>query len=347
LLCLITFGQLTMLRLVLIAVLAVGILDLHEQTLLLGPVLFVGCAIRWRAEARLLPRVVLALVAVCALISTVIGGYFVLQPVSVADRNSFIADFLELRWLYKPGAGLNLPCVLGMLAVVLLTVARQGRESLATWTFAVLSISLALLAFWLDWLIAPYTQFAARYNGALMSLPLAALLLFARVHKPLIEAITRAPAREIIAILGIAVSLWHVAATQQWTAFLRYFSSVLQSQNGIIAWDSVIAPTASRQATLAAKMAWPWTNPDLSLVALPRSCVSSVINKPTNAGWMPYTLSNLGTMPVLPGVMYTYLLPAEWERAACFASAPAAAPLAGKEPRIKLGRNALKVVAPA
>jgi hypothetical protein len=82
-------------------------------------------------------------------------------------------------------------------------------------------------------------------------------------------------------------------------------------------------------------------------VALPRLCVSSVINKPTNAGWMPYTLSNLGTMPVLPGVMYTYLLPAEWERAACFASAPAAAPLAGKEPRIKLGRNALKVVAPA
>jgi hypothetical protein len=214
-----------------------------------------------------------------------------------------------------------------MLAVVLLIVARQGREPLATWTFAVMSIFLALLAFWLDWLIAPYTQFAARYNGALMSLPLAALLLFARAHKPLIEAITRAPARGIIAILGMAVSLWHVAATRQWTAFLRHFSSVLQSQNGIIAWDSVIAPTASRQAMLAAKMAWPWTNPDLSLVALPRPCVSSVINKPTTyAGWMPYTLSNLGTMPVLHGVMYTYLLPPEWERAACFASAPAASP---------------------
>ena len=100
-----------------------------------------------------------------------------------------------------------------------------------------------------------------------MSLPLAALLLFARVHMPLATAMTRRPARGIVVILGLTVSLWHIAATKQWSAFLTHFSNVLQSQDGIIAWDTVAAPPASRQAKLAAKMVWPWTNPDLSLVA--------------------------------------------------------------------------------
>jgi hypothetical protein len=72
---------------------------------------------------------------------------------------------------------------------------------------------------------------------------------------------------------------------------------------------------------LAAKMWWDWTNPDLSLLALPRSCVNSVIANPTwYVGWDPYTLSNLATMPPIPGVTYTYLLPSEQQQAACPAS---------------------------
>jgi hypothetical protein len=153
-----------------------------------------------------------------------------------------------------------------------------------------------------------------------MSVPLAALLLFARVHKPVAHAITAAPTKGIIAILGITVSLWHVGASQQWTAFLTHFSNVLQSRNGIIAWNSVTAPTAPRQAALAAKMVFGWTNPDLSLVALPRSCISSVITKPTMyAGWVPYTPSNPATMPVLKGVVYTYFQLSDQQRPACFA----------------------------
>jgi hypothetical protein len=49
-----------------------------------------------------------------------------------------------------------------MLALAVLTMARPGRQRRAVWTFAVISISLALSAFWLDWLMAPSTQFAAR-----------------------------------------------------------------------------------------------------------------------------------------------------------------------------------------
>jgi hypothetical protein len=180
------------------------------------------------------------------------------------------------------------------------------------------SIPLAFAAVWLDWLIVPTTQWAARNNGALMSLPLAALLLFARVHKPVAAAITGTPTRGVIAILGLAVSVWHVAATEQWSAFLAHFSNVLQSHHGIVAWDSVIGPPSLRQAKLAAKMWWDWTNPDLSLLALPRSCVNSVVANPTwYVGWDPYTLSNLATMPAIPGVTYTYLLPPDQQQAAC------------------------------
>ena len=317
LLCLITFGPLTTLRMVLIAVLAIGILDLGEQTLLLGPVLFASCAIRWWGESHLLPRIILALAAVCAFAATLIGAYFVFEPVSVADRNTFISQFLRLRWLYDPLQGFNLPCILGMLALAVLTMARPGRQRRAVWTFAVISISLALSAFWLDWLMAPSTQFAARYNAALMSVPLAALLLYARVRKPVADAITAAP-RGIIAILGLAVSLWHVGASWQWTAFLTHFSNVLRSQDGIVAWESVIAPPVSHQAALSRRMLWPWTNPDLSLVVLPRSCVNSVIANPANAGWMPYDPASVATMPVIQGVTYTYLLPSDRESAACF-----------------------------
>jgi hypothetical protein len=320
LLCVIAFGELTILYLGVIAVLAAGLLDLHEQMSLLGPILFAACAIRWRGEPRHLPRIVLALAAVCAVASTVIAAYLVFHPFYLAERDSFIAAFVGLRWLYEPGVGYNLPCILGLLALpcIVLAMVRPAWTLAVTWVFAAVSISLALAAFWLDWLIVPTTQWGARHNSALMSLPLAALLLFAQVHKPLAGAITGMPVRGIVATLGLAVSLWHVAATEQWSAFLAHFSNVLQFRNGIVAWDSVIGAPASRQAKLATKMWWDWTNPDLSLQVLPRSCVNSVIANPTwYDGWDPYTLSNLATMPAIPGVTYTYLLPSDQQQMAC------------------------------
>ena len=320
LLCLIVFGQLTVWRLVIIAVLAAGLLDLHEEMSLFGPILFAACAIRRRDEPRLQPRIVLALGAVCAAAGTAISASLIFHPFYLAERDSFVAAFLELRWLNEPGVGINLPCVLGMLAVpcIVLAMVRPAWALTVTWIFAALSLSLACATFWFDRFIVPTTQWGARHNGALMSLPLGALLLFARVHKPLAVAATGEPVRGIVAILGIAVSLWHVAATEQWSAFLAHFSDVLRSHNGIIAWDSVTGPPASRRAKLATKMWWDWTNPDLSLEALPRRCINSVIANPTEyVGWEAYTLSNVATMPAIPGITYTYVLPPDQQQAAC------------------------------
>jgi hypothetical protein len=275
---------------------------------------------RWRREQCLLPRVALSVAALCTLAGTVISATSVLYPFDVLNRNSFIKETLTLLWLYRPGNGFNLPCVLGLLAAscILLSIAGPARGVAATWIFAALSIPLALAAFWLDWLMVPITQFSARYNSALMSLPLAALLLFGRVHIPLTAAITQRPVGGIVVLLGLTVSLWHVAATEQWSAFLTRFSNVLQSRNGIIAWDTVVDAPASREAKLATKMVWGWTNPDLSLVAVPRTCVNSLIdNPPWRVGWQPYTLSNIATLPAIPGVIYTYLLPPDQQRTAC------------------------------
>ena len=323
LLCLIAFGRLTKLRLALIAALAVGSLRLHEQMSFLGPILVMSCAMRGRHERDLPSRVVLSMAALCALAGTVIAANYVFHPVDAVQRASFVSDFLTLKWLYQAGVGWNLPCVLGILAVpcILIATVRPAWGTAATWMFAALSVPLAFAAFWVDWLVAPVSQFAARNNGALMSLPLAVLLLFGRQHAPLATAIDRRPARRIVVVLGLSASLWHVATTVQWSAFLTHFSNVLQSRGGIIAWDSVVAPPGSRQAELARKMVWGWTNPDLSLVVLPRSCVSSVIDNPTGRiRWQPHNLSNLATMPAIPGITYTYLLPPDEQRVACSAS---------------------------
>jgi hypothetical protein len=316
LLCLITFGHFTVVRSAIVAVLAIGSLKLHEHMLFLGPILVVAGTIRWWHEPRFLPRNVLAVTAVCAVASAVIAANFaILHPYDVHERDEFIRDFLAGNWLYARGA-LNVPIVLGTLAApcILLILLRPAFGTAVTWIFAAVSITLALAPFEFDRLINPITQWAARHNAALMSLPLAALLLYVRAHTPLATAMLGKPTRRIVVLLGLTVSLWHVAATEQWSAFLTHFSNVLQSQNGIIAFDTLIAPPGSRQAKLAAKMVWPWTNPDLSIVALPRSCINSVIANPTSG---PHNLSDLATVPAIPGVTYTYLLPLDQQRAAC------------------------------
>jgi hypothetical protein len=319
LMCLITFGSFTILRSALVVVLAVGSLRLQEAMLFLGPVLVVSCVMRWQYESRLLPCTILLFAAVCALVSAVIGGRYVLSPISVDDRDSFVTNFLTFRWIYWPGSGYNLPCVLGILAVPFILVAtlRAAWGTAMVGIYGALSIPLALAAFWFEWLMVPVTQFVARYNVALMSLPLAALLIVARAYKPLGTAIARRSTSGIVVLLGLAASLWHVAATEKWSSFLTHFSNVLQSRSGVIDWNTVAEPSGSAQALLAQKMVWAWTNPDLSLVALPRSCINSIIDNPPWVGWQPYNLSDLATVPAIQGITYTYLLPPEQQRAAC------------------------------
>jgi hypothetical protein len=323
LLILIAFGRLTILRVSMIAVLAVASLRLHESMLFLGPLLVASCIMRLRYEKDLLPRIVLSAVALCELVSAGIAAASVLYPDSVGDRDRFVAGFLGLHWIYASGngGGWNLPCVLAMLAVscIVAIMYRPAWGPAMSWIFAGISLPLALATFWVDWLVAPGAQFGARHNPALISVPVAALLMGA-CASPLAVNLTTGPVRRVVVLLGIAVALWHLSATEKWSIYLTHFSNVLQSRAGVIAWEAVVTPPGSREAKLATMMMWDWTNPDLSLNAVPRRCVNSVIDNPPGISWQPYVVSNIATMPAIPGIVYTYLLPSDLQGAACLAA---------------------------
>lgn len=122
-------------------------------------------------------------------------------------------------------------------------------------------------------------------------------------------------------ILGVAVSLWHIQATGKWSAFLAHFRNVLVSNSGIIPSAVLLQPPGSRSAQLAHMMIWPWTNPDLSILALSRPCISSVIAN-TTSHWQPYDLQDPATLPRIPGLTYTYLLSPDRQSAACSTTQP-------------------------
>jgi hypothetical protein len=322
-LCLIAFGRLTFLRLTLILALSAASLHLHEQMLFLGPVLAAACLMRWRDETRVLPRAILGLSAICVLAGAWIGLGYLLHPIDVSERSAFFANFVGFNWLYVRGAGCNLPCALGIIAVLCIVAdllqPRWGRTMVLT--SAALAVPLSVGAFWWDCLTVPSTHFFARNNGALMSCPLGLMLLLARMHGPTGVAMTRRSIAGIVVVLGLTVSLWQVSATAKWTYFLAHFAEVLDSRGGIIPSNAVLQPMGSRAAVVSAMMMWPWTNPDLSLVALPRRCVTSLIDNPPSVAWQPYRVDNIATMPALCGVTYAYLLPANRWRSACTAKA--------------------------
>ena len=86
--------------------------------------------------------------------------------------------------------------------------------------------------------------------------------------------------------------------------------------SGIIPSDMLLRPPGTRPAHLAAKMIWSWTNPDLSILALPRRCITSIIANPQPLNWY-YNLQDPTTLPRIPGLAYTYLLPPDRQGTAC------------------------------
>jgi hypothetical protein len=322
LLCLVGFGRLTALRLALISLLAAGSIWSHEQMAFLGPVLAVACLIRAASETRALSRIVLVAGAGLAIAGTIHGISAILNPMDVAEKNAFARDFLGLRWLHTPGDAWNIPCVLGFVAALAIAAAMLLPKSgtLVLWVFAVVAAALTLTAFWPGTVIDPYAQWTARNNAGLLSLPLAMLFLAARVRPTIAVSVTRPAVGLIVAVLGVAVSLWHVEATDQWTSFRKHFSDILRWGDGILPNHILASPPGSRQAEIDAKMQWAWTNPDFSLAVLPRRCITSVVANDPSTVWQPHDPSNPATMPKLPGVTYAYSLPRDARQTICEAA---------------------------
>ena len=325
LLYLILFGRLTAWRLSLILLLSIGCLRLHEEMSFLGPLLIAAVWLRWRDATPPQPaRLALGLALLAILASAVVGSYWILFPYAPEERALFVSQsLLDQRWLYVPGAGWNLPAALSLLSsiAILTCIAAPNIARTVVLAFGIVAAILAVASFWTNALTVPAAQFYARHNGAFLSIPLMILVMVARFMPGVSHRLTTPSVQSIVIILGVAASLWHIQATEKWSAFLAHFRTVLVSNSGIIPSAVLLQPPGARSAQLADMMIWSWTNPDLSILAVSRRCISSVIAN-TTSHWQPYDLQDPATLPRIPGLTYTYLLSPDRQSAACSPTQP-------------------------
>jgi hypothetical protein len=306
---LLLFGQLSVWGLGLILLLSVGAIVLHEEMSFLGPVLIAAGWLRWRDVKTRPAQLALGLAMLAITIGTAVGTWWALLPHTPQSRTDLISGLVHLQWLFVPALGCNLPAALGLAAgMAIFTCILVPRASRAViLTFFIISAGLAVASFWERHLTIPWGQYAARDNAALLSFPLMILVLVAH-RLPGVFILPFRPIAAIVMMLGICVSLWHIQATEKWWAFLSHFRSVLASNNGIVPSAALFNPPGTRQEKLSRLMIWSWNNPDLSILALPRRCMTSVIANPPGVSWEPYDLQDPSTLPPIPGITYAYLI---------------------------------------
>lgn len=318
-LCLVTFSRMTPVRTVLVLALAAGSIDMHEEMAFLGPVLSLACFLRGAREPAPALAGLLLAAAMLDLAGSGVAVWLIVHPVDAAERDWFFGTLLAGEWLYSRRAGWNTPWILaiGAAAAIGMSLVLPRWRHAAAWLFGGTALLIAAASFVASDLVAPETQFAARHNGGFISLPLGLAMLALRARPP-IRA--EGSAGAIVALLGLSVSLWHVAATLQWSAFLSRYGQMLQSTTGVIPYAWIANRQGSPAQRLAARMIWNWTNPDMSLVVVPRRCITSVVGNPVPVRWQPYDAFHVETMPRLAGITYAYHLPPGQHAAICAAS---------------------------
>jgi hypothetical protein len=298
--------------------LALGTLSLHEATWFLNPLLLLPCFGRWRSCPGREARMTWGLSAVLLILGALAGLYWTIQPFHPGTTGSFLQDVLRLSWLYIPSAGVNLPAALAILAAfpILVCAALPGRRTAAAAIFAVLALGLGTASLRLPALAVASAQFFARDDSAFLSFGLMILCLLARRYGTLEARLTQPAVVWVVAALGLSASLCQAGLTRRWDSFAALVVHSLRTQTGIVSWPRPGATPAETRIETA--MAWPWTNPDLGLILVPRRCVTSVLaNQAGYEGWQPYDLSRPETLPRLPDTVYAYLLPPAAQAAAC------------------------------
>ena len=332
LLYLLLFGQLSVWGLGFILLLSVGAIVLHEEMSFLGPVLIAAGWLRWCDVKTRPAQLVLGLAVLAITIGTAVGAWWALFTQAPQNRTDLISGLVHLQWLFVPASGLvhrqwlfvpamycNLPAALGLAAgMAILTCILVPRASRAViLTFFIISVGLAVASFWERHLTTPWGQFAARDNAALLSFPLMIIVLVAH-RLPRVFILPRLDhIAAIVIMLAICLSLWHLQATGKWWAFLSHYRSVLASNNGIVPSAALFNPPGTGQEKLSRLMIWSWNNPDLSILALPRRCMTSVIANPPGVSWEPDDLQDPSTLPPIPGVTYAYLMSPGRQTSAC------------------------------
>lgn len=277
--------------LILTTIVAIPTIFLHEVMSLLAPIL--AYAAWWRSNqvavptSRLFFRILIGLFVVAT--AAQIGH--VVFPTYVKHRGYFIDDFIHLYWLFQ-GQAINPPAAGGLLA---------GISILAVWRFPkqapwiVIAFGLAAVGL-LGWARGHgvATQFPARNHPAIISIPLAIMLLvglrwphiaFKALSRHAVHGLT------IIAILATVGLAAQIVTVRYWAFYITAVRETLLANRGFIVWEDFLARFPPDQARLLARSNFDWVNPDLSLLLSPTDTVRSLLLNPEKrwgGDWQPW-----------------------------------------------------------
>lgn len=222
----------------------------------------------------------------------------IIQPRSSHNRDNFVGMLLDGKWIYWDG--LNVVVVLSIVAVVILgfvlssnlfyrkkpvpTAARVGRYiAPILLSISVLSL-LVLVIFDFQW-YGVVAQFAARAQSALVSVPLAGLVILSITSPTVRDAwedrlVIRLVTISAIGIVGLhAVGLWH------WSAYVRDFQYLLESNKGYVPYRKALdqLPAESRLGFRKFTFQVDWVNPTVSYLLSPQAQVNTLIGAGLNS----------------------------------------------------------------
>ncbi len=293
-----------------LTLLALPAVLLHEAMVFLSPLLAAVAVWRARQERHKGGVPLFTLLAMWFMIVAVVQTYFILYPRDPGNRSHFIQDLVHLKWLFTTSAQVNVPALVGLLAMVVFTgVILAGRSLRGTkpaknqWTlvvgFAMVSLPMVAVAIVSGKFISPGMQFSARNHAAMISFPLAlwAIRSSQDPQAPIYPRINR-QAISVISILAATVLLWHVVATLRWSAYLLDFRSILAGDRGLVSWTEACESLPDGRRSNFKNMSWAWTNPSLSYLLSPQGRVKTIIANPDRGGaWVPFDPNNPQDLP--------------------------------------------------
>lgn len=300
---LILFAPLRGWRLAIAALLALPLAVLHESIALLG--FFPAIAAAWRARRETGLRAVgFWIVALLCVAGAAAELGFVLVPRSAAQRSDVLEGLINFYWIYAQGGGFNLPAILGLVALAVLSLlpARRpnGSDGPGAWRMAafvaVLALAVPIVAFALPVTVTPWPHFAARHIPGLYALGFAAAVFVSLVWPDIQRLWLRPATLGIVVALGAGSLGWHAAEAAHWASFTRDIRDILASSRGVVPRDAAIARLDARGRILFRNMAWSWSMPDLSVVLAPGGRVASVIGRLQPVPW-EWSLSDPSQMP--------------------------------------------------
>lgn len=282
---------------------------MHEVFVFLGPVLALAAWWRARAEAVKGTPAVYAVLGIWFLLIAASELIYVFNVPNPASRDSFIGVMLALGFLFRSDSGfthggINVTALMGIAAAVAVWLSgwRERRRGAIVAGLAMLcAVGIASPALD-DTFLAPALQFNARSYGAILSLPLAAVLLLS-LRRPALTGLWARPAVvPIIVVLAIGQLGWQALATWYWSRYIQDFEVVLSTHSALVSWPQALASLPPDRARLFSRFSWYWTNPTMSIVLAPRGKLTALLDNPMVVSWQPFDPTDANSLPAASSI---------------------------------------------